>query len=631
MRLLTPVSSTLLAAALALPVNVRAEAAEDPSSPPATETAPVAPPASIAPVAPPAPIAPPAPTAPPQAASAWGFDFHGYYRARVTGLWNAPVARLDENGYLANAPHTGRDDASSGTFFANRLRLEPAIRFGGGEGTPPKAAVYAQLDLLDNVVWGDNARRSSVPLFASNPTRTGIDGVERPDLLVRRLWLELSLPVGQLRLGRQASHGGLGILFNDGNGFRNDFGDAEYGTTFDRLLFATRPLTILRAITRGDRRETPLVWLLGYDRLVQDTLGFGSTAAAPESRTAAGPFGWRTAPVCGGVTAAEPNATTPKCDVTVGQLVTGLIWRDESPRWRRDDDELTAGAIYVRRSQGFTESTLHIIDAFWRLKLGLWEAGPSLLTEGEVAAIRGTTRGIKLLPGGLFDDRTGLAEKTLEGDILNYAARAGLTTRRWDALLEVGHSSGDEQLIGDPTFKMYPMSPDYRMGLLMYPVALHARSFNTLAGRASGALHGGGGVFNSTYLNVKGRYRFEGQSHQVELIGQGVFGWADTLNGGKVVGFTADYYSPRDPANPWEDNRCAPFDPACALGMEFDVALRLKWLPVSGLPGMPSKDQYRLHWSNEFGVMAAGAALAPRLAEGAQTLWTAQSRLAVVW
>ena len=94
---------------------------------------------------------------------------------------------------------------------------------------------------------GDNARQASVPLFAENPSQTGIEGDERPSLFVRRLWLEVALPVGLLRLGRQASHGGLGLLFNDGNGFRNDFGDATGGTTFDRVVFATRPLTVINA------------------------------------------------------------------------------------------------------------------------------------------------------------------------------------------------------------------------------------------------------------------------------------------------------------------------------------------------------------------------------------------------
>lgn len=561
------------------------------------------------------------------------FDLNGYYRTRFVGLANVPVGRVDRQGFLASEPHVGRDDASGGSFFYSRLRLEPSLRFGGdpATGKPPRAAIYSQIDLLDTVLWGDNARRAAVPLFAGNPSQTGIDGLERPDLLLRRLWLELALPVGMLRVGRQGSHGGMGILFNDGNGFRNDFGDADHGTTFDRILFATRPLTIFNAITRGDRRETPLIWIVGYDRLVQDTLGFGSNPSSPETRLDRGPYGWLTRPTCGDANDPGGSTQTRKCDNAVGQFVTGLIWRDEALNLKQSTDELMVGAIYVNRGQGFTDSGLHIFDVFWRFQMGFAATGPALLTEGEVATIRGSTNGIKLLPGGFFDEDTGLSDTALRGDILNYAARVGLTTREWDGLVEIGHSSGDEQLIGDPTFRMYPMHSDYKMGLLMYPVAAAARSYNTNAGRASDALHGGGGVFNSTYLNAKGRYRIHGQTSQVEVIGQGIFGWADTLNGGRVLGFTADYYAPRDPANPWANNQCRAFEPACAIGMEFDLAVRFKWLPTTNLQGAGRYDQYRLHWSNEFGVMRAGRALAPRLAEGASTLWTAQSRIAFLW
>lgn len=558
------------------------------------------------------------------------FDLHGYYRTRFVSMANVPVARLDGSGKLASEPHVGRDDASDANYFTSRLRLEPSL-FWGEEGASPKVALHSQVDVLDTVVWGDNSRRASVPLFANNPSTTAFDGTERPPVLLRRLWLELAIPVGMVRVGRQASHGGLGLLFNDGNGFRNDFGDADEGTTFDRVMFATRPLTIINAIRKGDRSETPLVFILGYDRLVQDPLGFGSDPANTDTRHAAGPYGFLTTPTCGNAEAPAGTTPTPKCNNSVGAWMTGLIWRDDKLKLRQDTDELLVGAIYSNRSQEFNDSRLHIIDGFWRLKLGLTKTGPSILTEGEVAMIKGSTSGLKLLPGGVFDEETGLAENALEGDILNYAGRVGLTTRTWDGLVELGHSSGDEQLIGgDGRFKMYPMSSDYKMGLLLYPVALHARSFNTNAGRASDALHGGGGVFNSTYLNAKARYRIHKESYQVELIGQGVLAWADTLNGGRVLGFTADYYAPRNAADPWANNECAAFDSACALGWEADLAVRLKWLP-SEVPGTGPNDRYMLHWSNEFGVMQAGSALAPRLAEGAGTLWTVQSRIAFLW
>lgn len=559
-------------------------------------------------------------------------DLHGYFRTRYVYIANVPVARLDSNGFLASELHTGRDDASDASYFTSRLRVEPSLRFGGNvaAGAPPVVALLSQLDILDTVVWGDNARQAQVPLFAGDPSMTGLDGRERSPVLVRRLWMELSLPVGQLRVGRQPSHGGLGILFNDGNYFRNDFGDADGGMTLDRVLFATRPLTVFNALTRDDRSETPLVMLVGRDRLVEDPLGFGSDAAGVETRQEAGPFGFVSNPTCGG--AADPGGTTPteKCANSVSQWVTGLIWNDRDLRLRKDSDELLLGLFYVSRSQDFSGSRLHIMDGFWRFQTGLTETGPSLLTEGEIAVIRGRTNAIKLLAGGLFDEETGLSENTLEGDILNYAARVGLTTPTMDGLIEYGHSSGDEQLIGDSRFRMYPMHPDYRMGLLLYPVALYSRSYNTPAGRTSDALHSGGGVFNSTYLNAKTRYRLRRDTHQVEIVAQGILAWADTLNGGRTLGFVADYYAPRDPANPFEDNTCRPFDPECALGWEIDLAVRLKWLPAD-VPGAGPHDRYMLNWSNELGVMRAGKALAPRLAEDAATLFTVQSRIAFMW
>lgn len=563
------------------------------------------------------------------------FEMHGYYRTRYVRLNNVPVGRLDGSGTLAaddTTAHTGRDDASDGHFLHSRLRLEPTLRWGGNpkRGKAPQVALLSQIDLMDTVVWGDNARQADVPLFANNPSQTGLDGGERAQLLVRRLWLEVALPIGQLRVGRQGSHGGLGILFNDGNGFRNDFGDANGGTTFDRVLFATRPLTIYNAIKKGDKRETPLIFVLGHDWLVEDPLGFGKNPAATSTRVAAGPYGFLTDPTCGGKADPTGSKPTQKCNSDVSQMMTGLIWKDTKWKLRSPTDELQLGGIYVRRTQQSTQSEMHIIDGFWKVQVATTPSGPSLLTEGEVSLIKGSTKGLPVL-GGQFDNKTGLAQNKIEGDIINAVGRVGLTSPGWDGLLEYGYSSGDEQLIGgDLVFKMFPMHADYKVGLLMYPVALWARSSNTAAGVASGALQSGGGVFNSNYLNAKGRYRVTSKTWQLELTAQGLAGWANTLNGGEVLGLIADYYAPRDPAKPFANNRCSAFDPACALGVELDVAAQLKWLPAE-LPGAEARDRYMMRWSVEGGVLFAGKALSPRLAEGADTLSTIQSRIAFVW
>jgi hypothetical protein len=560
-------------------------------------------------------------------------DFHGYYRARYVRANNIPTGRLDDTGFLASDAHTGRDDASDAHFVFSRLRLDPTLRWGGNpaRGVTPSVSLSAQIDLLDNVIYGDNARVGAVPLFASNPSNTNVLGKESPPLLVRRLWVDVQVPIGLMKVGRQASQGGLGLLFNDGNGFRNDFGDALSGSTYDRVAFATRPLTIYNALTNGSRAPTPLIVVVGHDWLVEDPLGFGGSSGDPATRLQSGPLGAQTTPTCG--KKQDPTGTEPteKCDNDVSQWLYALIWKDTDLRINKKNDELLIGLVYVNRTQAFNKSNMHIWDGFWRVRIGLSPSAPSLYSEGEFTTITGRTNGLKLLPGGTFDDTTGLAQKHLEGGVLNWAARLGLTAPAWDGLVEIGSSSGDEQLIGgDQVFKMYPVNADYRMGLLMYPMVLWARSVNTAAGRASSALQSGGSVFNSMYLNPKVRYRLDGVNSQIELIGQGVFAWADTLNGGKALGIDSDYFSPRDTNDPYANNTCKFMDADCNLGWEVDLAVKIKWNRRDLGLGDP-RDNYMVRWSNELGFMGAGKALRDRLAKGADFMWTYQSRIAFVW
>ena len=575
-------------------------------------------------------------------------DFHGYFRARYVNGTNFPIGRLDKSGGFAQTAHVGRDDASDASFVYSRLRLDPTLRWGGdpSRGKTPVVSLSAQIDMLDNVMFGDNSRQGSVPLFAENPSAMGINAREQPFLFVRRLWLDIQAPLGLIKVGRQASQGGLGLLFNDGNGFRNDFGDANGGSSFDRVAFATRPLTIYNALTNGNRAPTPLIVLAGHDWLVEDPLGFHGSQGNLASRQAGGPFGLVTDPTCGGKQELDGTKPTEKCDNDVSQWLYALIWKDDKLNLTQKTDELLVGLVYVNRTQDFNKSNMHILDFFWRFQVGLSETGPSIYTEGEVTSITGKTNGLKLLPGGTFSDETGLAENSLEGGVLNYVARLGLKAPTWDAIAEYGYSSGDEQLVGatddgKSIFKMYPINDDYRMGLLMYPTVLAARSFNTGAGRASGALHSGGGIFNSTYINPKVRYRMNSADSQIELVGQGVLAWADTLNGGYVLGFVSDYFSPRatppaggwtDPFDkaPYADNKCGAFDGDCAIGWEIDLAVKIKWLRRN-LGFTEARDNYMMQWSNEFGYMSAGKALKDRLAKGADGIWTLQTRIAYLW
>jgi hypothetical protein len=74
-----------------------------------------------------------------------------------------------------------------------------------------------------------------MPAGAGSITMVGGEAGENKALNFRRVYMDIMLPVGKLRVGRQPSHWGLGIFQNDGNERQGDFGD-----TADRVMFLTQ-------------------------------------------------------------------------------------------------------------------------------------------------------------------------------------------------------------------------------------------------------------------------------------------------------------------------------------------------------------------------------------------------------
>src|SRR5581483_6940192 len=75
-----------------------------------------------------------------------------------------------------------------------------------------------------------------LPVFTSsqNPIQNGLNAVNDA-IRIKRLWAEVTTPLGQLRFGRMPQNFGLGTLVNDGNKLNSDYGDNA-----DELMFATR-------------------------------------------------------------------------------------------------------------------------------------------------------------------------------------------------------------------------------------------------------------------------------------------------------------------------------------------------------------------------------------------------------
>ncbi len=166
---------------------------------------------------------------------------------------NSPIDLSLDGYYRARGIKQGleRDGGSKHlSYLQQRLRLEPKLQIG------EEAKVQLQVDLLDNVVWGDN--REEATFFSGNPSSEGKEGEEVDYLIVKRAWGEAVTPLGLLRIGRQAANWGMGIFHNDGNGFDDDWGDNHWGDTVDRIL---------AAIKLGDFYIIPM-----YDKVVEGPL-----------------------------------------------------------------------------------------------------------------------------------------------------------------------------------------------------------------------------------------------------------------------------------------------------------------------------------------------------------------------
>lgn len=125
-----------------------------------------------------------------------------------------------------------------------RFRFEPTINVS------EEVRVRMQVDAFDNLVWGstpdyafsrDPSRaydRNEFSIFSNSQAspQAGLNSLTN-SINVKRIWGEVSTPVGILRFGRMGSHWGLGMLHHDGNGIDSDWGD-----TVDRVMFVAEPL-----------------------------------------------------------------------------------------------------------------------------------------------------------------------------------------------------------------------------------------------------------------------------------------------------------------------------------------------------------------------------------------------------
>jgi uncharacterized protein (TIGR04551 family) len=138
-----------------------------------------------------------------------------------------------------------------------RLRLNPEIHISDN------VRIHAQVDLFDNLTLGSTpagyrfasgsdgqevvVRSGYYPVGFYDDTTVAPDSSSnslRNSIAVKRAWGEYSTPVGELRFGRMPNHWGLGMLYNSGDRY-----DDDYQSTIDRFMFTTgiKPLDLVIA------------------------------------------------------------------------------------------------------------------------------------------------------------------------------------------------------------------------------------------------------------------------------------------------------------------------------------------------------------------------------------------------
>lgn len=340
----------------------------------------------------------------PASASAAEFSLGGYYRMRLE-LFKS----LSANVGLENTPN----GATTG-YWQHRVRLDPKVKLNDN------VAFYAQVDLLDNVIAGDNPEidtaygnalaeffsQAVVPQNDSDSNGKPV-GDSRRNIAVKRAWGEVLTGVGQLKFGRMGSHWGLGLLANDGNDW-----DSDHGDTVDRIMFITKA---------GPIYIVPMIDKVSEGPLYSDASNNGRAADLGTN---------------------AKSLSNPNDDVDEFVLVT--VYRGE----------LSSGGVYgVFRMQPSTRATVFIGDAWGKTKVG------PISVEAEAVYVKGKI--YNFIPPN--------SPATLNANQWGFAAETSLPLGHVTPGFSFGAASGDDK--SGPTngsLNNFFFDPDYRIAFLLF-------------------------------------------------------------------------------------------------------------------------------------------------------------------
>ncbi|MBX7148751.1 hypothetical protein K1X76_06655 [bacterium] len=175
-------------------------------------------------------------------AHAIDFSAHGYYRLRFEYTHDLDLQRPNPGVITGDSRFNDNDRFGTIAFAQQRFRLQPTLKLND------HISFHGEIDMLDNLLFGQsdvnsisisNPITGTLALPAANGpfgvvggTAGSNTGSSGGNINVRQVYVDVLTSGGKLRIGRQASHFGLGILTNDGEGMEGDFGDV-----YDRVLY----------------------------------------------------------------------------------------------------------------------------------------------------------------------------------------------------------------------------------------------------------------------------------------------------------------------------------------------------------------------------------------------------------
>lgn len=423
------------------------------------------------------------------ALSSFGFRAGAEYRAQFIHV--NPLALASES-------------IRSATWLEHRLRLD------AGADYLDKIRIVTSVDVLDGVLWGDSgtfgddpSSNSGANANARNPNVTrpcvrAIPGADplaadsytfgvckQNEITLRKLYGEVILPFGLLRVGRQPVNIGMGVQATDGDGRANRFGVARTGNIVDRILFATKPLEALKpASKRSSSPEEGLVIAIAYDRWVGDD------------------------PV-------RPSSAVNQWDTA---------FRFGMPKHALGGDLLIAG-YHAYRWDGQFSTKVHSFGLRAMSRFGPLFAG------FDVAANIGSTREIAEAYKVITND------PVVDQPIRQVGARGTLRLdqKYWSAYVEVDYASGDPDPQTRTPLSQFVFSEDTNVGLLLFKHVVSFQSARSAAAAVETLRRLGASTFPAESIATRGAFtnafaifpQFDVKPHPSVLLRLGVLAaWA---------------------------------------------------------------------------------------------------------